>query len=262
MIKWAFLLILFSASYSVALQSDSALGASDQNLEIPRGYVLVGDMILPEENILNDNGSTIKGFKEKRVELWPDGILPIKFSKDLTPQQEQMVVDACVEMGEFADIQCVEKNSSHKDYVFLKSVDSRSCGSSLLGREGGRQTLSIRCWRKRTIQHELMHAFGVSHHHNRPDRDNHVVILWNNLKFLSRFSYVKVSNSATSHMLSYYDYESIMHYDSRSGSSNGQVVMYKKGFTPKTGYIRQTDVMSIGDHFFLYSLYGGENPIR
>lgn len=37
------------------------------------------------------------------------------------------------------------------------------------------------CLRKGTIQHEILHTLGMWHEHTRPDRDQHVTILWGNI---------------------------------------------------------------------------------
>ena len=55
---------------------------------------------------------------------------------------------------------------------------------SYLGRTGGQQTISLQrngCLSKGTIQHEFEHAFGFTHEMNRPDRDDHVSVLWENI---------------------------------------------------------------------------------
>jgi hypothetical protein len=254
------LIILFVSAAYAELDSEKFQGKVQPDLQAPHDWILVGDVYVPKENVFWNDDEISPSFKERKVHLWPGGILPIQFSDSVTHRQRQLFLDSCAELGEFANIQCVEREATHQDYIDVRVSKSRSCGSSLLGQFGGGQKLSIRCWRKRTIQHELMHAFGVSHHHNRPDRDEHIVVLWSNMKWSSRFSFLKVANSATSHVLSYYDFNSIMHYDSLSGSRNGRVVMHKRGFNEKTGYIRQSETLSYGDHLLLYSLYGGEKP--
>lgn len=58
-----------------------------------------------------------------------------------------------------------------------------SCYSSI-GRIGGQQELSLSepCIHKQIIQHELLHALGVWHEQSRPDRDNYVDILEENIQ--------------------------------------------------------------------------------
>lgn len=54
----------------------------------------------------------------------------------------------------------------------------------MLGRIGGKQNLSLDpdgCLDMDTIQHEFMHAVGFTHEHNRPDRDDYVDVLWDNI---------------------------------------------------------------------------------
>ena len=55
---------------------------------------------------------------------------------------------------------------------------------SYLGRIGGEQTISIGsgCLQTGVVIHEIMHALGYPHEHNRPDRDNYINIHWDNIQ--------------------------------------------------------------------------------
>ena len=54
----------------------------------------------------------------------------------------------------------------------------------MIGRSGGVQKLKLGSWclQLGTTLHELMHAVGFFHEQSRDDRDNYVVIHWNNVK--------------------------------------------------------------------------------
>jgi Astacin (Peptidase family M12A) len=79
-----------------------------------------------------------------------------------------------------------------KDFV---SIHSGQFCKSYLGRIGGPQEMSLNnklCFQKGIIIHELLHALGYIHMHNRPDRDKHIKILWQNIdqRFYSEFDKV------------------------------------------------------------------------
>ena len=78
--------------------------------------------------------------------------------------------------------------------------------------KGGAQTLSLgdHCYEEWIIIHEFMHALGVEHYHNRPDRDEYVDIYWGNIKPGWKSQYTIESDSWTYDTP--YDLESFMHY--------------------------------------------------
>ena len=99
---------------------------------------------------------------------------------------------------------------------------SHSC-TSQVGRIGGEQELTVgddshgneQCREKRTILHELGHLIGFWHEHSRPDRDNYVTIVWENIKEGAEHNFHKYSHGVVDSRGVKYDYASIMHYRRR-----------------------------------------------
>ena len=62
----------------------------------------------------------------------------------------------------------------------------RGCFSDLGRSKYGGSKLNLdvtKCFRtKGHAIHEILHTLGVYHEHMRPDRDDHIKILWNNIK--------------------------------------------------------------------------------
>ena len=70
--------------------------------------------------------------------------------------------------------------------------------------------------------HELGHAIGFYHEHNRPDRDEHIQVQYANVQQQLRSAFNKAQFGRTN-LLGYgYDYASIMHYSRKAFSANGQ----------------------------------------
>merc|ERR1712183_619451 len=84
---------------------------------------------------------------------------------------------------------------------------------------GGEQLLSIGlgCAYKGTVLHELMHAIGFFHEQSRPDRDDYVKILWDNIidttniKYQFRKCGIRPGEKCSNQDLKY-DLDSLMHY--------------------------------------------------
>lgn len=145
------------------------------------------------------------------------------------------------------------------DYV---SIHSGQFCKSYLGRTGGAQEMSLNinlCFKEGIIIHELLHALGYIHMHNRPDRDKHVKIVWNNIdqRFYSEFQ--KVSDGSLDYFGTPYDYQSIMHYGPTAFSKNGARTIVPTD-SAYADFIGQRDALSEGDIRRInmkYSCHGG-----
>ena len=75
-----------------------------------------------------------------------------------------------------------------------------------MGRIGGRQTISVGnsdgsvVCKHGNIVHEIAHSLGFFHEHSRPDRDQYVSVLWDNIE---GGEYETLSDTCQSHCSSF-----------------------------------------------------------
>jgi hypothetical protein len=107
------------------------------------------------------------------------------------------------------------------------------------------------CWSRGTIAHELGHAFGLIHEHQRSDRDTFVTINYENVESGQEGNFTKV---LTSRLWTEYDFGSIMHYGKTAFSTNGSDTI-----SPKAGYtatnMGQRTAVSTNDMLTMTSIY-------
>lgn len=65
-----------------------------------------------------------------------------------------------------------------------------------------------------TVVHEVGHAIGLFHEQMRSDRDDHVIINWQNIISGQTSNFVKAGEYEDNRSVPY-DYTSIMHYEGR-----------------------------------------------
>ncbi|XP_077374479.1 low choriolytic enzyme-like [Festucalex cinctus] len=158
---------------------------------------------------------------------WPktgkEVIIPYEISNVFTKIQKEYIKKILKDFqeGEYKTcIRFVKKTRCDKHYISFIS-DSRGCWSHL-GRQGNRQEISLkisRCLYKNVVQHEVLHALGFHHEQVRSDRDDHVIINFENIEPDKRSNF-EIAN--TNNLGTPYDYNSVMHYHRYTFSKNGQ----------------------------------------
>ncbi|VDM43119.1 unnamed protein product [Toxocara canis] len=110
------------------------------------------------------------------------------------------------------------KRTTQADYISIEPLDG--C-YSYVGRIGGRQVMSLAsdCLARHIIWHEMMHAIGFEHEHQRPDRDAYIRVEYNNVIPGQIVNFEKLKANEVDLYDDIYDYHSIMHYD---GTAFGQ----------------------------------------
>ena len=103
--------------------------------------------------------------------------------------------------------------TNERDFITFRSKSDDGC-SSHVGYAGGEQIIKIgpRCNRQHTILHEICHSLGVWHEQSRPDRDDYLEVLINNVESGREHNFLKHTIFEVDSQGQNYDYASVMHY--------------------------------------------------
>ena len=143
-----------------------------------------------------------------RPKLWPGGRIPHMIEASLKVNEELKA--AMAELREQTGIEFVSAYKE-KDFVAFRSHPEH-CFSHV-GRIGGEQEvwLGPNC-KKGEILHELMHTLGFFHEQSRPDRDEHMLIFWENIEQKYWEQFKKIPAEFQNLTDSEFDFNSLMLY--------------------------------------------------
>ncbi|KAK2501658.1 hypothetical protein MC885_016446, partial [Smutsia gigantea] len=144
--------------------------------------------------------------------IWPGGVIPYVIGGNFTGSQRAIFKQAMRHWEKHTCVTFIERTDEESFIVF----SYRTCGCcSYVGRRGGGpQAISIgkNCDKFGIVAHELGHVVGFWHEHTRPDRDQHVTILRENIQPGQEYNFLKMEAGEVSSLGETYDFDSIMHY--------------------------------------------------
>uniref|UniRef100_A0A3P8UC90 Metalloendopeptidase n=1 Tax=Amphiprion percula TaxID=161767 RepID=A0A3P8UC90_AMPPE len=173
----------------------------------------VEDFLLEGDLVIQKTRTAMKCRSKAYSCLWPKSAngnveVPYTISPKYDNSERSTIIRA---MKDFETRTCIRFVPRRSERAYL-SIQSRYGCSSLLGRIGDRQKVSLQkfgCIDHGIIQHELMHVLGFYHEHTRSDRDQYVRINWKNVP---RYYKENFKTQNTENLNIPYDYNSVMHY--------------------------------------------------
>ncbi|XP_054879574.1 high choriolytic enzyme 1-like [Poeciliopsis prolifica] len=248
-------LLVADVTLSAPAKNQDPVNETDNSLEvIPRpridfeSYIFQGDILMPKTTNKNAVPCVLTGC------LWPKQgrhvTVPYLISPYYTQEQRNLILTALQSFEQTTCIRFVPYSGNTRDFIYFESISG--CWSSL-GRQDGGQYISLDkdgCLSRRTIQHEVLHALGFHHEQVRSDRDQHVQILFENIKDgeYDQFKKVQTNNLGTP-----YDFTSVMQYGKYAFSKNGRPTIVAR-FNPNYDWGRATR-MSANDITRVNRLY-------
>jgi hypothetical protein len=222
-------------------QLDRILGAT------PLGNdVQVGDMVFSRPTIERGRDQLAgrapedptRATSSPGTTFWPGGNVYYQFDAGVSAPHREHFLDAAQEWTAFANLRFVAR-TVEANYITVKDVPGLNGGNSFVGVRGGEQLLNIGsdAWNRKTLVHEIGHAIGFQHEHQRSDRDTFVTILTANIQSGQEGNFVILPGSVN---YGAYDFLSVMHYPRTAFSVDPAT---KDTIQPKAAYSGFLDQM-------------------
>ncbi len=187
--------------------------------------------------------------------LWPRGIIPYVIDEELPEEQKQFAREA-IEIWNTQTVITLVPRTFHRTYLRFKyDPDFRLCAAEV-GRnvQHGESVIFARRCGRSAFLHEIGHAVGLNHEHQREDRDRYVTLPMENITRSGRIyslwgNFFPGKDS--------YNYRSIMHYPPLLlPTVNSPRYLVRVGSIPPGMPIGWETVLTPGDIHGVAHLYG------
>ena len=186
--------------------------------------------------------------------LWPDRTIP--FTTDASvPVSVRQRITAAVNHWNDRSVLTLTPRTSQEDFVNFQMTDSGPCRATL-GRAGGEQSVMLlETCDQTAVIHEIGHAIGLRHEHQREDRDSYIIHYPEHLGIGLDSAYTPTAPS-----IGPYNYASVMHYaEFQSSAINAEPIF--ETIPPgmligQSGLPERQQGLSAGDVDAVARLYG------
>ncbi|GFQ70036.1 astacin-like metalloprotease toxin 1 [Trichonephila clavata] len=154
-----------------------------------------------------------------------DGPYRILYKIEPALSYNQRLIESAME--EIENHSRIEFEERYNQRCYLQITKDDGCFFQGVSNCSSRISLGMGCRDFGTILHELMHALGFQHEHNRPDRDDYLIIHRENIDPDGRDQFRKLSPNRYEWIDFEIDYQSVMMYESYAFSRNGNITIQR-----------------------------------
>jgi hypothetical protein len=191
------------------------------------------------------------GARSKDSELWRGGIVPYEINPDLG--NIVTIHTAIRTIEQQTNVRFVGRFIQDDFIRFSKQTQGNA--NSRDGRQGGRQFVNASLNDVGTLIHEIAHALGMMHEHQREDRDDFVIFHEDRVtEDLDQYT-----KRDTRTFTETYDFKSLMHY--HAGDPGNPIFESRTG-VPAPGEIGGNGTLTVTDLTLLGELYPAAPVIR
>jgi hypothetical protein len=246
----------------VATVTKNFLGTNIQVVPLGDGKYLNGDMLFEESNFTpngydplvepsleNNQRLTIVG----GVRKWSNNTVVYVLDANLSTNVRNEVQKSFTEWSTKTNVKFKQRTTENTYVTIRQDGSTCNCGNANLGANGNRGTINLGSRSSaNVITHEIGHTLGFIHEQNRPDRDNFINVLTQNILQRGLSQYFISTNSTP--LTAAVDYNSIMMYSSNTfGNGNGPTMTRKDNGQPIRGFGTSLTAQDIAGTAVAYS---------